>query len=238
LDWERWATTILTGWVTGTEQVLGSSTRATLKASGLPYKEIEKQEVIWGPDEKQNQTNLWRENRGTSFITGITNSTRAAIEQVIENGLNTNASPRQVAKTVETIIGLTPRDANAVLKRQQKLFDAGKNAKQVTRTIDAYRNKLLKSRARTIARTEMMAARNQGTVNAWRMAQAQGVAPLTAKKEWVLGPNACPICEAIVADNAVVELNQSFNSPANGQTYDAPPAHPNCRCPIALLQRP
>ena len=238
LDWEGFATTIMEGWLAGTEQVLIASTRASLEASGLGFKELKKEEpapeVIWGFEEKENQTNLWVENRGAQFGPAVTRSTRTAIEQIIQAGLNTDDNPRRVAKNVERVIGLTTRDANALFRRQQQLFDAGKNTAQVTRATDAYYKKLIKRRAETIARTEMMAARNQGTVNAWRMAQAQGVAPMTAQKEWVLGPNACPICEAIVAEGPV-EVNQSFNSPMNGMTYDSPPAHPNCRCSMALV---
>lgn len=239
LDWEGFATTIMEGWIAGTEQVLVASTRASLKASGLPFEEIEKA-IRWGPEERANMANLWRENRGQNFITGVTGTTRAAIEKQIVKSIERriNASPKRLAKDIESMIGMTDRDANALFKRQQKMFDNGATPEQVSRMSEQYRKKAIKRRAETIARTELMAARNQGTLNAWRMGQAQGQVSATAKKEWVLGPRPCSVCQGIVEaqlSTGYPEINQPFMSPLNGMTYDSPPAHPNCRCSMVLV---
>jgi len=232
LDWAGWGETIMGGWNKGTVQVLESSTRGSLELSGFEFVEIKKQEVIWSIDEKTNQVNLWVENRGAQFITGMTTSTRSTIEKILIEGVQQGLPVREIAKRVEMVIGLTARDANAVLRRRSLLQTQGTKTAQIDKVIKRYREKLIKSRSVTVARTELMAARNQGTVNAWRIAQAQGVAPLDAKKEWVMF-DGCPICASIV-DAGPVDLNAQFYSSESGFYYDAPPAHPRCVCSVAL----
>lgn len=79
-----------------------------------------------------------------------------------------------------------------------------------------------KSRASTIARTEMKTADSQGAMAAWK---ASG---LKMKKEWVrsAGESECDICEANEAQGPI-DINDSFES-----GDDTAPAHPNCECAV------
>lgn len=90
------------------------------------------------------------------------------------------------------------------------------------------------SRARTIASTEINDAMSEAAL---RKLKRIGV----AYKQWILSPDACPICEAI-AENAderggAIPVDEDFEDD-DGETYSRPPAHPNCRCAVTGARAP
>jgi len=76
-------------------------------------------------------------------------------------------------------------------------------------------------RAIRIARTETIAASNQGALEAYRQSE------VVEKKEWycAIDERTCEECSAMHGE--VVKLDDSFSGGVN-----APPLHPNCRCTI------
>lgn len=112
-------------------------------------------------------------------------------------------------------------------------FDAGNTdldvdelTKRITNLIDD------SERADVIARTETMRAANQGQLEAWDQAEEQGLLTGDEKKEWIVTPDdrLCPICEPL--DGEQVDRDGTFN--VEGEEIDGPPAHPRCRCAMAL----
>lgn len=88
------------------------------------------------------------------------------------------------------------------------------------------------TRAETIARTEVMKASNQGHLEAFTQATESGLLTGNETKEWIVTPDdrLCPVCEPM--DGVNVPLHGTFD--VDGQQIDGPPAHPNCRCTVAL----
>lgn len=88
-------------------------------------------------------------------------------------------------------------------------------------------------RAELIARTESMRAANEGQQMLWEQAQSEGLLGPNAKQEWIVGDDEklCPICQDM--DGEQVDLDEDFN--VDGEDIDGPPAHPNCRCTVALV---
>ena len=131
--------------------------------------------------------------------------------------------------------GLTNRYAMAVYHRCEKIMASNPTMtpKQLKTYANNYGRKLRASRARMIARTEMMRASNQGRLMGMIDAADRGlVNPVLAKKQWVTSRfDVCPIC--VPLNGVAVGIKESFGSP--GQ---APPAHPNCRCVIRMLPDP
>lgn len=88
------------------------------------------------------------------------------------------------------------------------------------------------ARAETIARTETMRASNEGVQESWDQAVEEGL--LTGKEQqvWIVTPDdrLCPICEPL--DGVTAPLDGEFES--DGETFNGPPAHPNCRCTVGL----
>lgn len=87
-------------------------------------------------------------------------------------------------------------------------------------------------RAEVIARTETMKVANAGQQLAWGQAVDQGFLTGDELQVWITTPDdrLCPLCEAL--DGVTAPLGEPFES--DGESYDGPPAHPQCRCSIGL----
>lgn len=80
-------------------------------------------------------------------------------------------------------------------------------------------------RAELIANTEIARVNSEASLESYRGARDE--AGVKVKKEWLLAPDPCPICEANNEQGAI-DLDDNF------QSGDAtPPAHPNCRCSVS-----
>ncbi len=98
------------------------------------------------------------------------------------------------------------------------------------RQMQRHGNKLRRSRARMIARTEIAVAQNAGIQAQHDAMIASGVASPDSKKEWVTGPfDVCPICTPLGGTTVPVS-GEFFWSGGSGN----PPAHPSCRCKTRL----
>lgn len=109
----------------------------------------------------------------------------------------------------------------------EEQFDIGELASQIADLLGS------DERADTIARTESMKAANEGQRQLWEQAQEEGLLGKNAKQEWIVGDDEklCPICQDM--DGEQVGLDEDFN--VDGEDLDGPPAHPNCRCTVALV---
>jgi SPP1 gp7 family putative phage head morphogenesis protein len=105
-------------------------------------------------------------------------------------------------------------------------LDVDELTKQIAALIDD------PERADLIARTETMRAANEGQLEAWDQAQEQGLLTGEELKEWITTPDdrLCPICEPL--DGVQVARDETFE--VDGDQLDGPPAHPRCRCTVAL----
>jgi hypothetical protein len=101
------------------------------------------------------------------------------------------------------------------------------------RMAEEYTDKLVNSRARTIARTEIADAAMQGRYMGWESGVQSGVIDSNSVKEWIAEPDACSICSPL--DGQLVAWNASYQGAVTGTTDKMPPAHPNCRCTVAIL---
>ena len=79
------------------------------------------------------------------------------------------------------------------------------------------------SRAEMIGRTEIARAHSAGNMAAYR---ASGV---VEKKQWILGEEACEICQAN-AEEGEIGLDKTFSS-----GDDSTPAHPRCECAVVPI---
>jgi F like protein len=96
------------------------------------------------------------------------------------------------------------------------------------RKAKVYAEKLLRQRAKTIARTEILRASNAGQRAAWRSARDKGILPRTTLREWIATGGACAICSPL--DGKTAGLDEPFDG-----GIDSPPAHPSCRCTTGLI---
>jgi hypothetical protein len=83
-----------------------------------------------------------------------------------------------------------------------------------------------------------MTASNQGTLDSWRQATSEGLLPRGMQKKWIHARGSlrtCPVCDEL-GDSDPVPMDGEFYSSILGDSFARPPAHPNCRCTIGLVQ--
>ena len=92
-------------------------------------------------------------------------------------------------------------------------FEAGESAQQLTKRIKKYYRNGYEKRAAMVARTEVIAASNEGAIQGYEKAGLQ-------KVDFYPSPDACEECGEIMLDNPF-PLDQA---------HGLIPVHPNCRC--------
>lgn len=168
------------------------------------------------------------------LVTEITNSTRRGLQAVVQQAFTEGIPPKQLAKLIRPMVGLTERQAKAVLNRRAKRIEAGWDAARVEKDVAAYAERVRMRRAVTIARTETVKASVDGQVDAWREAQRQGLLPPRALQQWLVTPDdkLCPECSQMTGPRARAPIGGVFLTPLGART--GPPMHPNCRCAVVI----
>lgn len=168
----------------------------------------------------------WARQRAAKLVSGINESARAAIREVVSMGIENGTTPATSAKLIRKSIGLTERDARAVMNRQLKELSNGVDAAKATARAEKYADKLLRRRAKDIAINETLTASHEGQRQMWKQAQERGLIPLSARKKWETN-DPCPICAPLSGE--VVGINETFSIGGD------PPAHPRCKCYVSLV---
>ena len=150
-----------------------------------------------------------REFRNT-LITNMDQALRDTLQLVIATGIGAGLGPPEIANNIRATIGLTPRQAAAVLRYRQRLESgevpevvAGSNmltgedrakikngrplpSAKIDRLVEYYADLQASQRAATIARTETLRAVNKGQDTAMRQAQATGAfGDLEVRRFWL-----------------------------------------------------
>lgn len=102
--------------------------------------------------------------RAASLVVRVSQEQRQAIREAIAARYNRTSRPETLVRDLRNTIGLDPRRARALRNFENSLRDAG--AKNVQGQVERYREKLLRNRAETIARTESVAVENAARVEA------------------------------------------------------------------------
>ena len=188
---------------------------------------------------KTNPNSLaFAQRRAGQLITSIDDLTRQSIRKIIIDSFNEGIDVRRTAVRIKNVIGLHPQWADAVTKFERRELDrlikAGvKEAKAVERAqkaSQAYADRLRTARAKTIARTEIQIAQNEGRMEGYRQADEAGYIDPASMKMWITAPDerTCDICAPL--DGQVVPWNGLFSI-----GLEKPIVHPNCRCTFVII---
>ena len=194
-------------------------------------------DVTYSFDVTDPRAVAWAQVKTGELVTSVKESTREAIRQTIYEAINNGIDPMETAQRLTRVVGLLPRHASAVGKLYdntlQRLVKDGvveAEAKQKAREMaDKYATRLVRYRAKMIARTEIQYANNMGRLLSWAEADNQGLLAGGLLKEWaVITPNSpygkpCDVCAPMKGER--VAWDKPFS---NGLLM--PPAHPHCRC--------
>lgn len=176
----------------------------------------------------------WAEERAASLVR-TTDDVKEIIRLLVAEANERGIPPRDLAKILQDIIGLLPKQIEAVARFRAKLVADEVDADTVARRTERYATAQLRKRAMTIARTETIAAVNAGQQLLWEDAvRRNAIDADDFVRTWIvtdddrLDP---VICEPL--DGVRVRIGQPF---ADGIMH--PPAHPMCRCAMGLAVAP
>jgi len=175
---------------------------------------------------------------GAMLVTNITDAARERIREVVEAGFVDGQTVQQTALSLRETLSLGDRLWRAVDNQVMAMTNAGASVDVVSAQAEAYATRLLSYRAELIARTETMTASNQGVLDSWRQAQGDGLIPKGMQKQWIYAEGSsrtCPICEDL-GESDPVPIDEQFYSEEADDYFDRPPAHPDCRCTMGLVQ--
>ena len=198
-----------------------------------------------------------------SLIKDISDSVRQVIYDAIYNGQLSGANPRTVAIEIQKVIGLTAFQNNAVNNYRRLLESGSKEAldrglrdkrfdntvrrasevpltqEQIDRMVDRYREKYIKYRAETIARTEAGRAISQAQEEAIRQTMNDvGIGEDEVKRKWHTTMDGRQRDSHSYLNGRIVGLNEPFLSSSGARLrYPRDPSAPasetiNCRCTL------
>lgn len=174
-------------------------------------RKVSRGEVVIDFDQvNEGAVRVMRENQ-LRLVREVSDQQRRAMREAMQDGVTRGLNPRDQARAFRDAIGLTQRQVQAVnnyrrlltqndpesLRRalRDKRFDAatrkalrdGKplTKKQVDNMVSRYRERMLKHRRETIARTESLRSVHEGTFRMFKQAVEQGnLAANELSREW------------------------------------------------------
>jgi hypothetical protein len=170
---------------------------------------------------------------GAARVREITDETRRALQQLVTRAYESGRHPRELAREISQLVGLTTRQEAAVARLRAALEAEGLTGARLERRVGQVARRLLRQRAETIAQTEANRAMNDGQRAAWSRLEAAGqLSPQQFAREWVTVLPAARVCKLCTPlDRARAPLGGTF--PGGGG--NGPPRHPRCRCTEVLV---
>lgn len=160
---------------------------------------------------------FWSSQKAGELITEMYDSTRAAIREMITDGLLRGVAPRVLAKEIRNAVGLRSDQ----VKRLSRLREEGKTHAQLTKAI----RKMRDQRSLLIARTETMRAANEGLKETWKQAQEAGFLPANVKREWMANTD-----RHTDRDGVRIGITETW------PWISEPGAEPNCGCSQGIVE--
>ena len=226
--------------------IINTMTQEILRAGNAQASEYAQQNLIgYRFDISDERAIQWARNRAGELMANVNADIRKKVSDVTMRLLDGDISLREARNEIARTVGLHDRWQAAVDKSYEATyerligegFDADDAEVMAQQVADSYAQRLIRSRASNIARTETATAQNQGRYIHWQQLAERGVInPNTTVKEWRTAPefvssktDVCPICEPMNGVRAPIWAE--FDEVG----VVMPPAHPNCRCRAVLI---
>lgn len=202
----------------------------------------------------------WLRGYSLGLIKQITTETREGIRAYLLEGLRLGVNPRETARHIRGIIGLTQQQSKAVFNYRMELeardsnalrrmlrdrrFDptvravvqgkANLTSAQIDTMVTRYQQRFLKFRSEMIAREESMRALHAGNRMAWQQVfLANKAQPANIRRYWYTAKDerVCEICAPIPGMNPDGRgFDEEFDTPDGPMI--GPTAHIMCRCVV------
>lgn len=215
----------------------GANTHPVLSAAGFTFNSQSPGAIAWIRD------------RGAQLVTNSTGEQLKAIQSLLLLKEARGYTVDELSRLIRPCIGLTHKASSATLRLYDTVKETLKRdhprmeeASVKKKALDAalkYAGRSHRSRALTIAQTEMAYAYNWGTDAGMRQAQEEGLIG-TLVKRWVTSydDNVCDTCKGL--DGVEIAMNDTFTFAGRLKfegMHMLPPAHPNCGCAVQYLEK-
>ena len=193
----------------------------------------------------------WATQRAGELVRDISDEAQDIIRETVESVLNGDISVAEAQRRLRRTVGLHDRWRKAVDNTYNRTLNSFRKSgmneadalSAAQKASEKYQERLIKARAKNIARTEVATAQNEGRWQAWQEAEQAGFIDLNKSyKEWRTAPEfvssktvVCPICAPL--DGKRIPVNENFMTGMRNQPdgIKMPPAHPSCRCRAVLM---
>lgn len=189
----------------------------------------------------------WIVNRSAQLITRMTEEQREAIRYILGESVTYKMGADETARYIRPVIGLTRPQTEANIKyynnvKEQLAADHPRmkpeSIEQKAREAAAkYASKQHRTRADTIARTEIITAYHEGNDRGVRECIRDGRLP-KMKKVWStsLDDGVCHSCRAL--EGVELDMDGEFSAKSGRRivTTSIPPLHPRCACAVKYVE--
>jgi hypothetical protein len=202
-------------------------------------------------DEADPRATQWALERAGRLVKDITDEVEGIIQEIVADAVEGDISIAEAQRRIRRNVGLHERWRKAVENTHARLLkqfrDSGlteqQAIEQAQKAAEKYQDRLIRARAKNIARTEIATAQNEGRWVAWQQAGDAGLVNLqTSMKEWRTAPEfvssrtvVCQICAPLDGKRIPVDENFQTGLRAHPDGIKMPPAHPSCRCRAVLV---
>jgi hypothetical protein len=197
---------------------------------------IRKEVLSYRFDATRPEAANWASKEAGTLIREIGEEQTNLVREYVSQASMGEFTPRQVARNLRDVIGLTSAQAGWVENfRNRQISEQmlrGKSYDQAyvasEKATERYHARIHRYRTETIARTEILRASHEGRREAWQQGIEEGFINAGASKQWSteLDGRECEICGPL--DGETVLITAEFS---DGE----PPIHPNCRCDVLLV---
>jgi hypothetical protein len=167
-------------------------------------------------------------------INTLKDEIRETVKAFVENGIRDGKNPKEIARDLRPVVGMSPTQADNALKFQAKLEAKGLPAAKIERQVATYRRKAVALNAETNARTATVDSLKLGQHLTWQDAADKGIVDLALlDKTWVtVGDDRVRLEHQLMAGQTV-PFENAFS---NGEEIPGESTF-NCRCILNYRQR-
>lgn len=208
------------------------------KAIEAAVEEIRRQYPAFYFDPMADGVRAWATDHAAEFVTNVTTTQIEGIRAAVQRAaVLEDLSVDELARVIRPMVGLTKPQTVANMKYYETLRGNGVTPKRARESSIYYSARQHRSRAYTIARTELATAYNTGAHEGTKQAQAAGLIGEVVKV-WSTADDerVCRICGEL--DGKEVGMDEEFEGASRTwSTRLHPPLHPSCRCGVMYVEK-
>lgn len=189
----------------------------------------------------------WITEHTAEMVTRVTDDQIKAIRYIVGESVTYKMGADETARYIRPIVGLTEQQTAANIKYYNNIkaqmaadhprMKPGSIEQKARDAAAKYASKQHRTRADTIARTEIITAYHEGNDRGVRECISDGRLP-KMKKVWStsLDAKVCSACQAL--EGVELDMDKEFSAKSGRKTVTTsiPPLHPRCACAVKYVE--